>query len=88
MEFKIARASNWGYFATEEKPIRDKRVYSKIIPKWENVDDEMVKRWFIQINTLEELMELREQVKSDLIIGEAYEDKNITEILIYDDYIE
>ena len=88
MEFRISRASNWGFFNDGKKPLRDKRLYSKMIKKYKNDDKEIIKAWFININTLEELMELRKQVKEDLIIGRSYEDEDIVEILIYDDYIE
>ena len=43
--------------------------------------------WFIDINTLEELQKLVEKY-GDLIIGQCWQDHNIYEIEIYDDYRE
>lgn len=43
--------------------------------------------WFIKINTIEELLKLEEKY-GDLIITTLYNNKNIKEIEIYDDYRE
>lgn len=40
-----------------------------------------INTWFVDINTLEDLMALKEEVDHDLIVG-------IKEIVIYDDYVE
>lgn len=40
-----------------------------------------INTWFVDINTLEDLMALKEEVGHDLIVG-------IKEIVIYDDYVE
>ena len=47
-----------------------------------------VDRWGIEINTFEELMALKEDVKKDLILTTSYTDQSTPMILIYDDWIE
>jgi hypothetical protein len=87
MEFIISRASQWN----DKKPLKDKRVYSKVIPKYKNVDGEYSKEtkraWFIEINTLEELIDLY-KLEGDLIIGKDMLNEDYTKLVIYDDYIE
>lgn len=87
MEFMISRASQWN----DKKPLKDKRIYSKVIPKWKNVDGEYSKEtkraWFIEINTLEELIDLY-KLEGDLIIQKNWLNNDYTYLTIYDDYIE
>lgn len=51
-------------------------------------DTKEVNRWGIEINSFEELMAFKEEVKSDLVLTTSYEDHSTPMILIYDDYIE
>ena len=44
--------------------------------------------WGIEINTLEELMELKNRVGSELVIGSSYYNPEFPMIEIYDDYRE
>lgn len=87
MEFMISRASQWN----DKKPLKDKRVYSKVIPKYKNVDGEYSKEtkraWFIEINTLEELIDLY-KLEGDLIIQKNWLNNDYIYLTIYDDYIE
>jgi hypothetical protein len=70
MRFKICRTS----LKTDEAPCkRTTFEYAKLNPKF--------RIWFIEINTLEELMNLQKEVNSNLIINDGT-------IEIYDDYRE
>ena len=46
------------------------------------------KAWFIDINTLEELINLQREIDCELVIGDYYDNHNITFIEIYDSYRE
>lgn len=46
------------------------------------------KGWFLEISTLEELIEFSEKVHCDLIIGKHFDNDEIFCIEIYDDYRE
>ena len=47
-----------------------------------------VDSWGIEINTLEELMELKNRVGEELVITNSYADREFPMIEIYDDYRE
>jgi hypothetical protein len=44
--------------------------------------------WFIDIETLEDLIKLQNEVKQELIIGKCFWNDEIQSIEIYDDYRE
>lgn len=48
----------------------------------------IVQRWGVEINSLEDLLKLKEEVKSNLIIGSSSENEYFPCIEIYDDYRE
>lgn len=68
MKFRIRRASKP---FSKERPCNMASLYEH-------------ENWYVELNTLEDLMKLQEQVDEDLIIENRI-DKNI---LIYDTYIE
>ena len=82
MKFRIKRTSNWG---GEEKPC-EKAYGGKHLGG--RADD--VRVWYIDINTLDELIALRDEVENELIVGTANEKElnDMPEIEIYDDYRE
>lgn len=78
MEFMLERLS-YKYFRAEEKPLEDDRVYKK------PYKDEF--RWYIKINTVEELIELQEKEGELVITSELFDDKS-KKLIICDDYLE
>lgn len=80
MKFRIKRTSDW---FSEESPCAGAELISE--------DDDGQKLWAIEINTLEELMALRDKIGEDLILGWTYEgepEDRMREIEIYDSYRE
>ncbi len=71
MEFRVIRSSQF----SDEKPRNVKGLYKKD------------KYWYVQINTLEELIEFYKK-HTDLIIQENWDNKEEMMIEIYDDYRE
>ena len=51
-------------------------------------DIKEVDRWGIEINSFEELIAFKEEIKHDLVLTTSYEDYSTPMIIIYDDYIE
>jgi len=82
MKFRIKRTSN---FDGEEKPC-EKAYGGEHLGGRAND----VRVWYIDINTLDELIALRDEVENELIVGTAYEKElnDMPEIEIYDDYRE
>lgn len=82
MKFRIKRTSD--FFAVENKP--SKNAYGGK-PLKEDSDKHI---WYIDINTVEDLIQLRDEVEEPLIINTAWEDElnGMPEIEIYDDYRE
>lgn len=74
MKFKISRASDWKYEG--QKPC-DNAVY-----------DKLKKEWFIELNTLEELVNLSDYHGEPVIVDGDKRRCEIPEIEFYDDYIE
>ena len=82
MKFRIKRTSNWD---GEEKPCEKAYGGEHLGGR---ADD--VRVWYIDINTLDELIALRNEVENELIIGTTWEKElnGMPEIEIYDDYRE
>lgn len=82
MKFRIKRTSNWD---GEEKPCENAYGGEHLGGR---ADD--VRVWYIDINTLDELIALRNEVENELIIDTTWEKElnGIPEIEIYDDYRE
>ena len=70
MKFIVTRTSQWG----DEKPCENAKLDDEV-NVWGN------KRWYIEINTLAELMAFKQEVGVPIIIGN-------NSIEIYDDYRE
>ena len=80
MKFRIKRTSDW---FSEERPCAGAKFISE--------DDDGRKLWTIEINTIEELLTLREQIGEDLILGWTSNDEPediMGAIEIYDSYRE
>ena len=98
---KIIRVDERGFKSFEEhdeKLPRDKKWLEvgfnhKILPANERVDHEHIYRefndevWAIEINTLEDLLDLKEKY-GEIIVKTAYENDSINELEIYDDWRE
>jgi|GEM_PF-4960249 len=87
MEFKMERAS---LLLSNKKPIQDVRLYSKKYPRWKDAEGHYSGEelgWFMKINTLEELMEFYKEY-GDVVIRTNWGNEDITELIIYDDYLE
>lgn len=82
MEFILRKASDWDF---DGEGI-DKKFNPKI-KEYKNNYENILKGCFIEINTLEELMEFYEMY-GQIIIQSHCLNKKIKEIFIYDDYIE
>lgn len=81
MKFRIKRTSDW---FSEESPC-DGAYMIKLS------EDGEQKFWAIEINTIEELISLRDKIGDDLILGWTYEDEledRLRQIEIYDTYRE
>lgn len=80
MKFHITRTS---VYDPEEQPCRN--AYSG---EWSKEDDRHV--WYIDIDTIEQLMELRAEVGEELIIGTSWLSAcdGLPQIEIYDTYRE
>lgn len=61
--------------------INDRGYIEREIPNGNN-------GWFIEINTLEELLDFKDRCKDEIIIKNDYGNKSIRAIEIYDDYRE
>ena len=81
MEFILTKSNKYNI----EKPIDDSRLY-QIEVKCE-FQSEPQKVWAIKINSLKELMNLRD-ITGNLIITTFEGNRNYCELLIYDGYIE
>ena len=80
MKFKIMRASHTVIDDEINYPGPDvKNAYKEVRIPYEGSDE--VTDWYVDVNTLEELIELRKEVGYDLIFNED-------EIWICDDYME
>ena len=75
MKFHIYRTSD---FLSQEKPCP--RAYGGECDKFDR------RHWFIDIDTIDQLMELQDEV-GDVIIGKTFR-QGLPEIEIYDDYRE
>ena len=73
MKFRIAKASEYCVFKEDSKPCEKAFIHE--YPTGEKV-------WMVEINTLEELMALRQEVNEELIIGLN------NWITVYDDFVE
>lgn len=82
MKFRIERTSNCD---GEEKPCEKAYGGEHLGGR---ADD--VRVWYIDINTLDELIALRDEVENELIVGTAQEKElnDMPNIEIYDDYRE
>lgn len=81
MIFNIYRTSN--VIFSENKPPCDKAFIKEF--------ERRGKDWFIELNTLEDLLNLKEEVGEPVIIDDFWKDDNIGvkySIEIYDDYRE
>ena len=76
MKFHIYRTSD---FLSQEKPCP--RAYSGECDKFDR------HQWFIDIDTIDQLMELLDEISDDLIISRTLR-QGLPEIEIYDDYRE
>ena len=80
MKFIVSRTSDW---TGKEQPckgakpcvIKDKK-------------DHEIKAWEIEVNSLEELLELMEEVDEELILTDKMYNETLREIEIYDTYRE
>ena len=80
MKFQIYRASHAGINSNKDYQGPEiKRAYKETQIPYEGADE--VVGWYVDINTLEELMALNAETGCDLII-------NSEDIWIYDDYME
>ena len=82
MKFKITRASSFNINEIQPCEEAHKEKFSYIY------DDKNICKdgWFIEIETLEDLLKLKEKY-GDLIIQDYYDGQILT-IVIYDDYVE
>lgn len=76
MLFKIAKASRLD-FNEDRKPCKNAFVHT-----YDNAPFGIKKVWMVEINTLEDLIALRDEVGEELVIGQN------DWITIYDDFIE
>ena len=85
MEFKISRTSMWNDKKPCDNAYRKKiiRVDERGFKSFEDHDE----IWVIEINTLEDLLDLKEKY-GEIIVCTAYENPNINELEIYDDWRE
>ena len=77
MKFIISRASQWRNEQPCEEAKEEEFVYGDII----------LKRWVIEINSLDEIMNFKSKY-GDIVIRDSGFDDGIQEIVIYDDYLE
>ena len=77
MKFMISRASQWAERQPCEEAKEEEFVYGAII----------LKRWVIEINSLDEIMNFKSKY-GDIVIRDSGFDDGIQEIVIYDDYLE
>lgn len=47
-----------------------------------------LRRWFVEINTIEDLMEIRKETKHELVIGDSIWCDPLPSIEVYNDYRE
>lgn len=89
MIFKISRTSQWFY--GEDKPPCDK-AFIKEFERYMGANKIQDKDWFIELNTLEDLLNLKEEIGENIIISDyLFRYNNIDveySIEIYDDYRE
>jgi hypothetical protein len=88
MKFQITRSSSGD---GDEKPCEEafKDTYlakGYVTENWE-VEDTNVEDWFVEINSLKELIEFEEKYGA-IIIGTAFYNDDILEIEIYDSHRE
>lgn len=83
MKFKVTRTSIWN---DEISPCKEaNRINERGYIQREFPNDSI--GWFIEINSLEELMNFKNRY-GDIVITNCWENQNITEIEIYDTYRE
>lgn len=81
---KTVRLSNgkYNFSKVKFKDIKSVHVYLETeVREYPNGHKQEISDWFVDIDTLEDLMALKKEVCHDLIVGSK-------EILIYDDYVE
>jgi len=83
MKFIIGRVSMWNAEKPCEGAVMEDRKLTRI-----NSKPKIVKRWVIEINTLEELLVLSDKMGYPLIIDKDFIDGEPRRIEIYDDYME
>lgn len=96
MIFEIERTSQWNF--DENEPPCDRafiKEFEIIETRWNKPDTKKkLKSWFIELNTLEDLLTLKEEIGEELIIrnsnwGEDIRDITVNyQIEIYDTYRE
>lgn len=89
MIFEIKRTSQW--FSGEDKPPHDK-AFIKEFERYVGANKIQDKGWFIELNTLEDLLNLQEEMGEKIIISDyLFRYNNIGvehSVEIYDDYRE
>ena len=87
MKFRLYSAK---YISSEELKEGYKKLFDKFKDKITIQNNGHHKQYYIEIDTLEELMEIYNIVDEDIIIGQdfLYDSKDKMLITIYDDYIE
>ncbi len=87
MKFLISRTSM--LCKENKKPCEEavKEKYKAIVPFTNNEIREL-EGWFIEINSLEELLEFQKKYDEELVISRDNLNKNLIEIEIYDSYRE
>lgn len=97
MQIKIAKVDKRTFRTPEEHDERCAKHSGKWFDRGTNhrVEDGFIVRdlgltdvWAIEINSLEELLAFKEEVKHELVIGTSYVDHKTPMIEIYDDYRE
>ena len=86
MKFKVRRTSEWD---VDVQPCKEahQETFVSIDLRGKIARDFDAIGWFIEINTLEELLKFREKY-GDLVLTKHYLNPEIVEVEIYDDYRE
>lgn len=89
MIFGIKRTSQW-FFEEDVAPCD--KAFIKEFERYVGADKIQDKDWFIELNTLEDLLNLQEEIDEDIIISDYYYTYNSIDVKhsieIYDDYRE
>jgi hypothetical protein len=75
MRFKVSRAGGWYAGSPKEPPCAGAVL--------EEIDDGADMAWFIELETLEDLVQLCETLGFDIILR-----RDPLELVVYDDYVE